>query len=151
MTAALGEDGLTLATLASVPASVTTVGVITLCTDRLNIGWIRFALSVDDVAVVILVATVLVELFRLPRRLRGAAGPLKTEMSSLSECEGDSDRCGCISTDELSDTPPFGSPSTAVVGVGGTLILLIVENMLGERVAVESPRSRLPGGALKTS
>lgn len=36
------EGNLTLATLASVAASVTTVGCMTLCTARLNIGSTRF-------------------------------------------------------------------------------------------------------------
>ena len=43
-------DQLTLATLASVDASVTTVGCMTLCTARLNIGSTRF-LCPPDVAV----------------------------------------------------------------------------------------------------
>ena len=46
---------------------------MTLCTLRLNIGWMRFALAiVEPVAAVAVVATVLVELFLLPLRLTAA-------------------------------------------------------------------------------
>jgi hypothetical protein len=48
---ARGASRLTLATFTSVAASVTTVGCITLCTARLNIGSIRFPLAVDPPAV----------------------------------------------------------------------------------------------------